>query len=160
MVRPKDWRPLAPVAHRETVLLDEAAGKALLAAAGRVRELADAEHGHLGRERLGIVGESGSGKSQTGRAILGLTAPESLAAAGGMILVADGAGHRVAAFRVRSRRPRWPARPRRSARGPRRARPARCGRRPGARGAGPGHGFVLRCCAARPPAPGSAAAPG
>jgi peptide/nickel transport system ATP-binding protein len=31
---------------------------------------------HLGRERLGIVGESGSGKSQTGRAIMGLTAPE------------------------------------------------------------------------------------
>lgn len=30
----------------------------------------------LGRERLGIVGESGSGKSQTGRAILGLTAPD------------------------------------------------------------------------------------
>lgn len=30
----------------------------------------------LGKERLGIVGESGSGKSQTGRAILGLTAPE------------------------------------------------------------------------------------
>jgi peptide/nickel transport system ATP-binding protein len=30
----------------------------------------------LGRERRGIVGESGSGKSQTGRAILGLTAPE------------------------------------------------------------------------------------
>ena len=30
----------------------------------------------LGRERLGIVGESGSGKSQTGRAILGLTALE------------------------------------------------------------------------------------
>jgi peptide/nickel transport system ATP-binding protein len=29
----------------------------------------------LGRERLGVVGESGSGKSQTGRAILGLTAP-------------------------------------------------------------------------------------
>ena len=29
----------------------------------------------LGTERLGIVGESGSGKSQTGRAILGLTAP-------------------------------------------------------------------------------------
>ena len=28
----------------------------------------------LGRERLGIVGESGSGKTQTGRAILGLTA--------------------------------------------------------------------------------------
>ena len=30
----------------------------------------------LGQERLGIVGESGSGKSQTGRAILRLTAPE------------------------------------------------------------------------------------
>jgi peptide/nickel transport system ATP-binding protein len=30
----------------------------------------------LERERLGIVGESGSGKTQTGRAILGLTAPE------------------------------------------------------------------------------------
>jgi len=29
---------------------------------------------NLGRERLGIVGESGSGKTQTGRAILGLTA--------------------------------------------------------------------------------------
>ena len=28
----------------------------------------------LGHEKLGIVGESGSGKSQTGRAILGLTA--------------------------------------------------------------------------------------
>jgi peptide/nickel transport system ATP-binding protein len=28
----------------------------------------------LGRERLGIVGESGSGKSQTGRAVMGLTA--------------------------------------------------------------------------------------
>ena len=32
----------------------------------------------LGRERLGIVGESGSGKSQTGRAILGLSAPEAV----------------------------------------------------------------------------------
>lgn len=31
----------------------------------------------LGKERLGIVGESGSGKSQTGRAILGLTAPHA-----------------------------------------------------------------------------------
>ncbi|MFC5845124.1 MULTISPECIES: ABC transporter ATP-binding protein [Aminobacter] len=31
----------------------------------------------LGRERLGIVGESGSGKSQTGRAIMGLTAPRA-----------------------------------------------------------------------------------
>jgi peptide/nickel transport system ATP-binding protein len=35
----------------------------------------------LGRERLGIVGESGSGKSQTGRAILGLTAPGGVVAA-------------------------------------------------------------------------------
>ena len=32
----------------------------------------------LGRERLGIVGESGSGKSQTGRAIMGLTAPQAV----------------------------------------------------------------------------------
>ncbi|MGS0753607.1 ABC transporter ATP-binding protein [Roseateles sp. GG27B] len=31
----------------------------------------------LGAERLAIVGESGSGKSQTGRAILGLSAPEA-----------------------------------------------------------------------------------
>ena len=30
----------------------------------------------LGRERLGLVGESGSGKSQTGRALLGLTAAQ------------------------------------------------------------------------------------
>ncbi|MDP2368998.1 ABC transporter ATP-binding protein [Rhodoferax sp.] len=35
----------------------------------------------LGRERLGIVGESGSGKSQTGRAIVGLTAPEAIVTA-------------------------------------------------------------------------------
>ena len=31
----------------------------------------------VGRERLGVVGESGSGKSQTGRAIMGLTAPNA-----------------------------------------------------------------------------------
>jgi len=36
---------------------------------------------NLGRERLGIVGESGSGKSQTGRAILGLTAPGGIVTA-------------------------------------------------------------------------------
>jgi peptide/nickel transport system ATP-binding protein len=35
----------------------------------------------LGKERLGIVGESGSGKSQTGRAILGLTAPGGVVSA-------------------------------------------------------------------------------
>jgi peptide/nickel transport system ATP-binding protein len=35
----------------------------------------------LGAERLGIVGESGSGKSQTGRAIMGLSAPEALVTA-------------------------------------------------------------------------------
>ena len=35
----------------------------------------------LGRERLGIVGESGSGKSQTGRALLGLTAPGGVVSA-------------------------------------------------------------------------------
>ena len=46
---------------------------------GRDGGMTDAVRGvsfTLGRERLGIVGESGSGKSQTGRAILGLTAPE------------------------------------------------------------------------------------
>ena len=35
----------------------------------------------LGRERLAIVGESGSGKSQTGRAILGLSAPGAIVTA-------------------------------------------------------------------------------
>jgi peptide/nickel transport system ATP-binding protein len=35
----------------------------------------------LGRERLAIVGESGSGKSQTGRAILGLSAPQAIVSA-------------------------------------------------------------------------------
>ncbi len=35
----------------------------------------------LGHERLGIVGESGSGKSQTGRAIMGLTAPGGIVSA-------------------------------------------------------------------------------
>ncbi len=35
----------------------------------------------LGREKLGIVGESGSGKSQTGRALLRLTAPPGRVAA-------------------------------------------------------------------------------
>lgn len=39
-------------------------------------------------------------------AALGLAMPESLAAAAGMILVADGAGHRIAAFRLGSRRRR------------------------------------------------------
>ncbi len=39
----------------------------------------------LGRERLGIVGESGSGKSQTGRAILGLSAPGAVVSAQQML---------------------------------------------------------------------------
>jgi peptide/nickel transport system ATP-binding protein len=42
---------------------------------GRIDEVVRGVSFTLGRERLGIVGESGSGKSQTGRAILGLTAP-------------------------------------------------------------------------------------
>lgn len=42
-------------------------------AKGRVQAVRDVSF-TLGRERLGIVGESGSGKSQTGRAVLGLTA--------------------------------------------------------------------------------------
>lgn len=42
---------------------------------GGLREVVRGVSFALGRERLGIVGESGSGKSQTGRAILGLTAP-------------------------------------------------------------------------------------
>ena len=42
---------------------------------GRHQEVVRGVGFTLGRERLGIVGESGSGKSQTGRAILGLTAP-------------------------------------------------------------------------------------
>jgi len=42
---------------------------------GGLREVVRGVSFSLGRERLGIVGESGSGKSQTGRAILGLTAP-------------------------------------------------------------------------------------
>jgi hypothetical protein len=39
-------------------------------------------------------------------AALGMLMPESLAAARGMIFIADGAGRRVTAFRTRSRRPR------------------------------------------------------
>jgi len=46
----------------------------------------------LGRERLGIVGESGSGKSQTGRAIMGLTAPGAVVSA--KTLRFDGEGGR------------------------------------------------------------------
>ena len=42
---------------------------------GRLTEVVRGVSFTLGRERLGIVGESGSGKSQTGRAIVGLTAP-------------------------------------------------------------------------------------
>lgn len=42
---------------------------------GGLREVVRGVSFALDRERLGIVGESGSGKSQTGRAILGLTAP-------------------------------------------------------------------------------------
>jgi peptide/nickel transport system ATP-binding protein len=44
----------------------------------------------LGRERLGIVGESGSGKSQTGRAILGLTAPGGVVTAKALRLAGAG----------------------------------------------------------------------
>ena len=67
----------------------------------------------LGRERLGIVGESGSGKTQTGRAILGLTAPEG----------------RVSARAARVQRRRSPALPAAAA-----ARAARRAHRDGAAG--------------------------
>ena len=48
---------------------------------GRLNEVVRGVSFTLGRERLGIVGESGSGKSQTGRAIVGLTAPGGLVTA-------------------------------------------------------------------------------
>ena len=48
---------------------------------GRLTEVVRGVSFTLGRERLGIVGESGSGKSQTGRAILGLTAPGAVVSA-------------------------------------------------------------------------------
>jgi peptide/nickel transport system ATP-binding protein len=48
---------------------------------GRLTEVVRGVSFTLGRERLGIVGESGSGKSQTGRAIVGLTAPGGLVTA-------------------------------------------------------------------------------
>ena len=41
---------------------------------GRVIEAVRGVSFEMGREKLGIVGESGSGKSQTGRAVLGLSA--------------------------------------------------------------------------------------
>jgi hypothetical protein len=57
---PKGWRPLAPVAHRETVLLDEATGKALLAAAGVA------------------VPRSATAVDLAGLSVAGLTAPYAL----------------------------------------------------------------------------------
>jgi peptide/nickel transport system ATP-binding protein len=48
---------------------------------GAMQEVVRGVSFKLGRERLGIVGESGSGKSQTGRAIVGLTAPGGLVSA-------------------------------------------------------------------------------
>ncbi|MEO5733754.1 MAG: ABC transporter ATP-binding protein [Rubrivivax sp.] len=48
---------------------------------GRFNEVVRGVSFTLGREWLGIVGESGSGKSQTGRAILGLTAPGGVVSA-------------------------------------------------------------------------------
>ena len=57
----------------------------------------------LGREKLGIVGESGSGKSQTGRAILGLTAP------GGEVRAKKLEFEGVDLLHARSRAPAWSA---------------------------------------------------
>ena len=65
----------------QPLLRVEALCVAYPARGGGVNEVVREVSFTLGRERLGIVGESGSGKSQTGRAILGLTAPGGLVTA-------------------------------------------------------------------------------
>ena len=65
----------------QPLLRVEALCVAYQARGGGVNEVVREVSFTLGRERLGIVGESGSGKSQTGRAILGLTAPGGLVTA-------------------------------------------------------------------------------
>ncbi len=66
----------APNASTEPLLVVDDLRVAYPSRDGGMTEVVRGVTFSLGRERLGIVGESGSGKSQTGRAILGLTAPE------------------------------------------------------------------------------------
>ena len=70
------YQGVAPASSTEPVLVVDDLCVAFPNRDGGYTEAVRGVSFKLGRERLGIVGESGSGKSQTGRAILGLTAPE------------------------------------------------------------------------------------
>jgi acyl-CoA synthetase (NDP forming) len=82
---PKGWRPLVPVASREAVLLDEAAGKALLAAAGVAvpRSVSAADLAGLSMVGLtppyALKGLGFAHKTEAGAVRLGVTALEGQA---------------------------------------------------------------------------------